>query len=135
MAIVLGDTFKVRLLRAKLAVLGNVILRIYTEQVIVNGGLILDQFTEATYPGYSPIFPVRWGQPFLRPDGKAEVRSELIRLRMTGDFPANALWGYYVEGPLETFAWADEFNPAPVAFLFNGSSHDFYIYFNEDTLR
>lgn len=134
--IVIANPFKVQLLTAKKPLLRLLQLRIYQQELVITGDTVTADFNEANYPGYvtqSLAWPTN---AFLRPDGRGQVNSENITLRMTGAVPHNTLYGYFFTDSQGFFAYGGPFSGAPaIQFDHTGAQFTFAVRFLEDTMR
>lgn len=134
MALVIANPFKARLLKSKVPLLVKLTLRVFQNDFIPSDTSVTSDFTEADYPGYNPLKPLKWLLPFVRDDGKGEMDACPVRLTMTGGGPANLLYGYYFTDENGYFAFGYRFPTAPILFNASGATTVFQPRMLEDTM-
>jgi hypothetical protein len=97
------------------------VVHLFVNDYIPDETSVIGDFTEATFPGYSPA-PATWPTPaFLNMDGQAEIDAINASTFSSTGTSIQTAYGYFVDdGSLTTCLWAERFS-SPVPFMLSGS--------------
>lgn len=99
-------------------------LRLYKNDITPTALSVLGDFLECNFSGYGSRSLVnKWGPPFTRPDGRAQIETATQTWQGTGAGVENTVFGYYVTALNGQFLlWAQR-GPEPKLIGAGGSSY------------
>jgi hypothetical protein len=112
---------------ASTGALGWVKYHLYSNNLNPQPTNVIGDFTECTFPGYSPSATITWNTPFLDANLVGNVYGNEIQFNMSSDSITQTVYGYFVVGKQGadtvgiTLIYAEQF-AVPVALTYTGQS-------------
>lgn len=107
--------------------LQDCLLRLYQNDFTPTQDSEFDDFTEATFPGYTAIVSGSWTPAFINGDGDAEIDHDVVTWVATGSSPANTIYGYFVTDAMDNFLFGER-NPSG-GIVINATGQQYAVYF------
>jgi len=102
-------------LDASQATRNTYVLHLYKTDTTIQQSMVIGDFTEANFTGYSAQNITDFGAAYINGSSKAESDAGLYSFIQTGTGVTNSVYGYYVTTAGGALRWAERYAGAPVS--------------------
>jgi len=128
--IIMANLGSLRVLNAlRTGLLNDLGCALYVNNFLPFRGMAIDDFTEASFPGYAPLSPVFPNVAILNGDAQAQVSSDLLTWTASGA-SAQTAFGFFLYNVETVVIFAQRFD-APVNMSAPGTSLDLTIHITD----
>jgi len=135
MAIIISNDGLVFFLQVKVPYLNGMVLHLYQNDTPTDQFNTIDDFEEATFPGYAAVDLTEWTDAYLNPDALGETDYPAVVFTCTSAILPNDIYGYYVtDAGNETVYFWERNAAAPITIDDDGKTYTVILQFLEGTI-